>query len=1005
MLPMLKPIELHCEHKTNPVGIDEHHPRFSWITNCSIPNTSQSAYRILIASSMENLSTGSGDIWDSGKVVSSESVLINYDGTPLRSNTTYFWQVMIWIGDEPSLWSDPARFSTGLFAQEEWQAKWISHHYHAPSHPISFMKGTDKWIWYPYENPNDRFKNVYLTKTFEISGPVESALLLVTADEKFKLSLNGELLAQSDDKIFSWSRPVLSDVFTQLRSGENVLRAEVSNSYVESPGFLLRLEIRYESGELSIINSGEDWLASTEKNTDKHKPARIVASAGDKPWRIPEAGLTFSPAAYFRKEFNVQDNIKRAFVYCAALGLFHLRINDKPLTESKLSPLWSDFNNRIYYKTYDVTDLISSSEVNIIDAVVADGYYSGYCGWEKGRGYYGEYPALKLQLIIKYQDGTDELIITDNSWSSSEGPIREADILMGETYDSNYEELFVTAPVRILPDHVNPEMISYKTHDIKSFSELNPVSIHRIKESKHIVDFGQNFAGYVRLKLNNIKSKIVLRFAEVLNKDGSLYLDNIRMARAQDTYISKGSEEEIWEPKFTYHGFRYAEVTGLNNIKSDTVTGVAINSLPVQTSSFTCSNEKLNKLYECILWNQRSNYIDIPTDCPQRDERFGWTGDAVSYFRTSAFNHDVRAFYTKWFMDVFDAQKADGALPPFAPQPEMGVGPVFYNAAGWADAGIITPWQFYKFYNDKELLIKYYERMKLFLESYVRESTEYILPEYGYGDWLCIGKETSKSLIATAYFAYDCIQMKKIAFTINRKDDVKYYDDLFNKVRESFRKTFLYNDGKLKEETQTASVLTIYFDLLEEHEKEQAAEFLSQDIIKNNYHLTTGFLGLSFIMPVLSSLHRNDIAWKVLTNNQFPSWFFMINNGATTLWERWDSYHPDKGFFDPTMNSFNHCSLGCVGEWLFSGLAGISPLEPGFKKILFNPYIPKDLSFIQASFKSVNGTIESEWRKEGNEVKLNIKVPFNTSAEVKIPGKEHRLKVSSGSHEFQWKQL
>lgn len=1027
----INPVELKCEYKTNPAGINEKHPRFSWTTRYEGYDSYQTSYRILVATSIQNLLLELGDIWDSNKVRSSDSNQIQYSGIDLYSNRTYFWKVRVWNeNDEASSWSEPASFTTGLFEQNDWQAKWISHIYsNKPKSTIGFLNGIDKWIWYPFNNSEDKLKTIQLFKTFQLEqvNLIEYAKLLVTADEKYQLYLNEKLVAQSDDKIFSWARPILSDVKDLLNDGSNIMRVIGLNSYVEKPGFILRLEIKFKTGESILIHTDNTWKATVELKETNLADAEEVAIAGEKPWRLPKVGLNFNPAAYFRKAFNTNKKVSRAFVYCSALGLYHLRINGKQVSEDRLTPGWSNFNKCVYYNSYDVTSILNSSKGNVINLILADGYYAGYCGWEKGRGYHGKFPAILLQLMISYNDGSSEVIFTDESWSSSEGPIREADILMGETCDTNYESMIKEwdsfdsenanfKKVRVLSE-IGSELNSYKANGIKIRRELKPHSIKKIGEQKFIIDFNQNFAGFVRLVLRNARNqKIVLRFAEVLNDDGSLYTENIRMARAQDTYIPRGDEEEIWQPLFTYHGFRYVEVSGLDEVDYDTVVGISINSLPEQTGYFASSDEKLNKLFNCILWNQRSNYIDIPTDCPQRDERFGWLGDAVSFFSTAAFNFDVSAFYTKWLDDLFNAQKEDGALPPFAPFVDMGVGPVYFNSAGWADAGIITPYLFYEFYDDQSLLEKYYERMKLFIHSIERQSYNYILPNYGYGDWLNIGQETSKSFIATAYFAYDCTLMSKIASILGHKDDAINYSELFKEIKKSFGKTFINKDGSLAQLTQTATVLAIHFDLLEAEGKEKVISFLSKDIIDNDYHITTGFLGLSFLMPVLSSIGRNDLAWKVLTNNKFPSWFYMIDNHATTLWERWDSYHPEKGFYDPTMNSFNHCSLGCVGEWLFKGIAGINFIEPGFKKVIIKPFLPDGLTFAKASIKTIYGHLKSEWRRNENNLLLDITIPFDTQAIVVLPSYEYEinnisklinkesgftyLEVGSGSYEL-----
>jgi alpha-L-rhamnosidase len=1003
---LVAPVELKCEYKTNPTGIDEKHPRFSWLTKYEVCNSFQTAYRIIIALSIQSLIFKEVDIWDSGKVPSPESTLIKFTGNPLHSNKTYYWQVMIWSEkNEASSWSKPAEFSTGLFGQGEWKAEWISHIYNEePKKSIGFQSGIDKWIWYPFNSFSDKFQSIVLLKTFELdrTSEIDSANLIVTADEKFKLYLNEKLIAESDDKIFSWARPVSIEIRELLNERRNQFRALGLNSYVENPGFMLRFEIKYKSGKTIVINTDETWTASIETNEKDLINAGVVAFAGDKPWRLPQSELSLNPAAYFRKSFSTTKRISRAFVYCSALGLYNLQINGKQVSEDRLTPGWSDFHNRVNDNSYDVTSILNLSSEHIINLILADGYYSGYCGWEKGRGYYGKFPAVKIQLMISYDDGTDEIICTDENWVSSEGPIREADILMGEFYDSNYESNIKGwdsynfdesnfKKVNVTAD-INPELISYKAEPVRQRFEFKPQSITRSGDKKFIIDFGQNFTGFARLVLRNVgKQKIILSFAEMLNEDGTLYTENIRMARAHDTYISKGDSEEVWEPLFTYHGFRYVEISGLEKIDDQTVLGISINSLPEQTAAFTSSDPRLNKLFDCILWNQKSNYLDIPTDCPQRDERFGWTSDAVSYFPTAAFNFDVSSFYQNWFENLFEAQRIDGALPPFAPLADMGVGPVYFNSAGWADAGIITPYLFYKFYKDKNLLEKYYERMKIFIKSLEIQSSELILPEYGYGDWLCIGEATSKSFIATAYFAYDCSVMKKIASILGYSNDELYYDELFQKIKQSFRNKFLNADGSLIQLTQTSTVLSIHFELLDADEAEKVISFLIEDITEKNYHITTGFLGLSFLMQVLSSMERNDIAWKVLTNNEFPGWLFMIDNGATTLWERWDSFHPEKGFYDPTMNSFNHCSLGCVGEWFFTGIAGINAIEPGFRKFMIKPFIHEELTYAEASFKTIYGVIKSEWKKDKENLIMKIQVPFNTTAVIVIPFNVYEL--------------
>lgn len=1019
-----KPSELRCEYKINPLGIDIRQPRFDWIIDYGGYNSAQNAYRIIVSLYRLNDKENSV-VWDSDKVYTSESCQIIYKGDGLQSNSHYSWKVMIWNErNEPSRWSDSSSFSTGLFNPDEWVAKWISHEYEQHCNDdFVFDPEIDKWIWAPLSGIQNNFENHHFEKIFILPEiqQIHKASLLVTADEGFTLSINNNQVTESDKKIFSWTRPKYLDVKIYLVEGTNTITAKCFNTYLDKPGFILKLVIRYSTGKEICISSDGSWTARLQgnENVSDNTNAVVVASAGDKPWRIPSVKISCNPAAYFKKVFSIETNILQAYAYCSVMGLYNLSIDGNQITEDLLTPGWSDFNKRVYYNTYDITTQLKLSTEHIINIIVADGYYAGYCGWEKGRSYYGRYPALQFQIVIDYENGKREIIKSDESWLSSEGPIREADILMGEVYDATFVQLINSyKPVTVL-NHIDIEHTWYNGEAVRKRFELSAVSIKMIENEKYIVDFGQNLAGFARLKLCNVgKRKITLRFAEVLNEDGTLYTENLRMARARDIYYSSGSEEEIWEPKFTYHGFRYVEITGLNEIPENTLTAIAINSLPEQTIEFITSDENVNKLYNCILWNQRSNYIDIPTDCPQRDERLGWTGDSVSFFRTAAYNYNVAAFYSKWLIDLFDAQREDGALPPIAPLPDLGVGPIHYAAAGWADAGIVVPYYLYYYYNDIRVLEKYYTNMKSYINYLENNCTDFILPEHGYGDWLST-EETSKSFLSTLYFLYDCMLMEKISLVINNHSDSLYFAELYQRIKLSAQRKFFTEEDKLIEETQTSLILALAFGLIEKEKNLEAVNLLIDNVSSANIHVATGFLGLSFLMPVLSSLGQNETAQKILLQTEFPSWMFMINNGATTLWERWDSYHPEKGIYDPLMNSFNHCSLGCVGEWFYNSLAGLSLDTPGFKCAKIKPFMTNRFEFVKLSYKTPYGFYKCEWNRSGRKYNLNITTPFNAEAEIIIPSMFvdsgeailHKIengnsiyKVGSGYYEFRFKK-
>jgi hypothetical protein len=497
---------------------------------------------------------------------------------------------------------------------------------------------------------------------------------------------------------------------------------------------------------------------------------------------------------------------------------------------------------------------------------------------------------------------------------------------------------------------------------------------------------GQNFAGWVRLKIKGkAGTKIVLRFAEMLNPDGSIYTKNLREARCTDKYILAGKGEEIWQPSFTFHGFRYVEVTGYPGKPSpDAITGIVVHSDAPVVGSFECSNPMVNQLWRNIVWSQRGNFIEVPTDCPQRDERLGWTGDAQIFARTATYNMDVAAFFTKWLVDLEDAQTKEGAFPDVAPHKvAMGSG-----VAAWGDAGVICPWAIYQVYGDRRVIERHYESMQKWIAYLQKNSKDLLRPAHGYGDWVSIGSNTPKDVIATAYFAYSTRLLSKMAAAIGKSEDAKKYETLFQQIKDAFNKAYVSDDARIKGETQTCYLLGLYFDLLPEDKREPAAKHLVADLRKRNWHLSTGFVGLSYLLPTLTQMGHLDIAYRLLNNDTFPSWGYSIKNGATTIWERWDGWTEEKGFQDPGMNSFNHYAFGSVGRWLFGIVAGIDTEESGYKRIIIRPQPGGGFSYANASYKSIHGKIVSDWKIKGDMFTLKVTVPANTTATVYVPARD-----------------
>jgi len=532
---------------------------------------------------------------------------------------------------------------------------------------------------------------------------------------------------------------------------------------------------------------------------------------------------------------------------------------------------------------------------------------------------------------------------------------------------------------------------------------ITPVSLAEVGPGRFIFDLGQNIAGWVRLRVRGpAGTRVTLRHGERLDADGRLYTANLRRARATDVYILKGGGEEVWEPRFTFHGFQYVELTGLGTVPSrSTVTGCVVHSAAPPAGRFECSHPGVNRLWRNALWSQRGNFLSVPTDCPQRDERLGWTGDAQVFLRTATCNLDGAAFFTKWMTDVADAQTPAGVFPDTAPRLREGRNFVgldgLAGAAGWADAGITVPWTLWRVYGDRRIVGRHWRAMTAWLDFLERTNPDGVRRrELGnnYGDWLCIPADTSfrthspmKTLLATACWADNAAKMARMARALGRPRDARRFAAMFARVRAAFQREYVRADGRLAVETQTAYVLALAFDLLPPELRPAAADHLVENIRRLGWHLSTGFIGISQLNPVLTLAGRADVAYRLLVTEDYPSWLYPVKHGATTIWERWNGWTEQDGFGDPGMNSFNHYSLGSIGEWLFRHVAGIEldPEEPGFQRFVLRPYPGGGLTHARATYETPHGEITSGWQWTGEEFRWTIRVPPNTSARVCIP--------------------
>ncbi|WP_289042404.1 alpha-L-rhamnosidase [uncultured Zobellia sp.] len=712
--------------------------------------------------------------------------------------------------------------------------------------------------------------------------------------------------------------------------------------------------------------------------------------------------LYLPPARYLRKSFTINKKIKQATAYTTALGLYELRLNGNKVGDDYFLPGWTDYNKRLYYQTFDITDRLQEGE-NVVGAVIADGWYAGYIGYallvrlDKVREFYGVNPSFMGQIHIEYEDGSTEIIASDRSWKSNEGAIREADIIMGETYDARLEHSGWDTPNYDDSGWKNPKIYTYpngklEAHPgtkVKNVEQLKPIEITEPGPGTYVFNLGKNIAGIAELKVKGPKgTKVQLRFGEILKSDGHIQTENLRKARATDTYILKGEGLETWQPKFTYHGFQYVEVTGYpGNPTLDAITGLVLSSIETDASTFDSSNAMNNTLFKNINTTQSANFFEIPTDCPQRDERLGWTGDAQIYMRSATYNSDVAAFVTKFLVDLDDAQRWYGAYPNFAPFPYSR--PNQY-APAWMDVGIIIPYNMYKVYNDTRALDFMYEGMQKFMEFQEDASTDYLRPGGGnnWGDWLAVNEETSHDFIGSSFYGYDAKLMAEMAEALGKTKDAANYRNLFENIKKAFAKKYILANGRTTEDTQTTYALALYFDLYPDELAKKGAARLAEKIEKNGYKFATGFLGTKHVMLALSKYGYNDISYKIFQQTEYPSWGYSVENGSTSIWERWNSYTKDNSEnsdLNAKMNSFSHYAFGSVAEWMFQHAVGIDTEDSGYRNIIIEPAITKEMDFIEGSYKSINGTIASAWNWKGNRVLMNIKIPVNTKAKVYIP--------------------
>jgi len=807
-----------------------------------------------------------------------------------------------------------------------------------------------------------------------------------------------------------------------------------------------KVRIRGANGKASYWSKPASWSMGLLKPSDWK--AKWIAAQEDSP--ASEAGVM--PATMLRKSFKIAGPIKRATVHVSGLGVYDLHINGKKVGDSLLAPGFTMYRSRVQYQTFDVTKMLAEGD-NAAGAILSDGwngeYFFGMPMRQTQRPFEGRRGFI-MQLEVELAAGKTQMILSDKSWRSTRnGPMRVASLYDGERYDGRMampgwdkpgfdDKRWNQAVLATYLDKAN--LVWRRNEPIRVVRELKPVKLTEPKPGVFVFDMGQNMVGWCRLKVNGrAGTSVKLVHGEMLNEDGTVYTANLRGALQTDVFIKGVHEAQTYEPKFTYHGFRYVQLTG-NEYKPwrymppykpriTDLVGRVFHSASPQAGQFECSSELINKINQMVVWVQRGNMHSVPTDCPQRCERGGWMGDIQSFAQTAIFNMDMSGFFCKWIPDVRDSQNVEGPFSNFAP---MDHGRWKGGTPAWSDAGVIVPWRVYQNYGDVRMLAEHYESARRWVD-YVYKNNPNLLWERRHGDnfndwlngdtiiaegWPTKGGRVPPRVLASAFFYYSTNTVAKMAAVIGRADEAKKYAARAAGIKAAFNKKYVKSDGTIEGNTQAGCALALRFDLLPENVRPKAAAHMVADFKRYKGHMSTGIQTSHRLMLELTRNGYNDEAYRLLNMREFPSWGFMLDQGATTIWERWDGYVKGRGFQKPLMNSFNHWALGAVGEWMWRNIVGLNPDEakPGWKHFIVAPRPGGGLTWARGSYKSIRGEITSAWRIEGGKFSLDVTVPPNTTATVRLPAKyaktvtvnsqliaqypKRGFEVGSGRHKF-----
>jgi len=1045
--------DLRVDYMETPLGIDTQTPRFSWKMASDRYDQCQTAFQLVVTEQPDGRV-----VYDSGECLSGVSVGVVYGGEPLKPCTRYEWTVKVWNGEKEEQ-SARSWFETGLMDSGWSGARWISSgqphfsKYRASydiDYDVDFRPGSLQAGFLMGWQDSTHFVQVDLLRK---EGSEPMLAIRHRADTVDTLDFQVRLKGYPRDVTHQLYHVQLRVVALDYAKGYKIWPAVDSQLLVKEPVVVRLYEgdewqpycrfnqvgFRQEGNNAAAFSnltvSERAWGTTLYHSDESHNLAagqQILLSPADE-----------SGAPMLRKVFRAKKKLASARLYTTARGIYEYEINGERLGGDWFNPGSTDYRTRILYNTYDITPLLKQGD-NAVGVMLGAGWYTDFTGYATAwQDQFGTELSLLAKIVLTYADGSRDVIVSDESWEAyNGGPITSDSFQNGEDYDARREcdgwsdpsfndSSWGTATLADPPaDSV--EIQYFIGTPVRNHITLQAVSVSEPRPGVFVYDMGQNMVGVPRIHLTGERGQeITFRYGEMIYPEqvpedplppltaavyearkGLVYNENYRGALATDHYICHGHRDEVFQPHFTFHGFRYIEIHGLDKaLPLASVEGLVLESVGEQLSGFETSDADVNRLYENIVWGQRGNFLSIPTDCPQRDERLGWTGDAQVFARAASYNMNVDPFFTRWFCSVRDFQGADGSYPDFIPSvgiPPHGAGKGG-GAMGWMEAGIIIPWQLYLQYGDTQFIVRHYDSMVAYMDFLQHRAVGDIQPGSGYGDWVAL-EHTNTPLTNTAYYAYDAMLMARMARAIGKYADAERYAALYERIKLAFNREFVGPDGITKESkhvppynewiaggadasfkanTQTSYVVPLQAELFDDGHKPLALQHLVGNVAEHGFTLTTGFIGTPYINLVLSKNGFDEVAYRLFEQRNYPSWLYPVLQGATTMWERWNSYTIKRGFGPVDMNSFNHYSFGAIEEWMFSYMLGIQPVEndPGYHSFLLTPRVGGSFGFVRGHYDSVYGRIESQWRRiDGGEgVEFRFTVPANTTAQLQLP--------------------